>query len=241
MGQGDAAVSVVDVAAPIAIVCLPWAVRGTGAFDWLVSEDAVLESAQVAACALAAMWFLRAARPLDRTIRSATWLGAAALMVFVIGEEVAWGTRLIDRGITAIELVNDQGDTTLHNIGAGLDVSFAGLALASGAAVAWIALGAGSRPSLAVWFVLPLAYGLSRLFVDADYDYAKLSEAFELCFAIGAARLARSEAMIPNGSPLRGGENLDTQVVLHLVPLLGFDVTRIATDEDAFDDGARGA
>jgi hypothetical protein len=172
---------------------MPWALRDTHWFDTLLNEDGPYEWLTVVGCAVALVLFARTAR---RTDHGLYWLGlggAAALMFFVIGEELAWGTHLLHHGVGAIESVNHQGDTTLHNIGEGLEASFIGIATTSAFAIGWFALVRRAHVLVATWFALPLLYALLRLGVTADHVLAKWGESFELLYAIGAARLAYLE------------------------------------------------
>lgn len=185
-----------DAAVPVVAVGVVWLLRETRWFRVLTGEDALLEWAQVGAFAVAAWCLVHAAMRVDGRPRRAYAL--AALVVGVaIGEELAWGTRLLDVDVSLAG--NDQGEATVHNIGQALDLSFLAI---SGVAVALTAFvlvarrrGAPAPPiALAVWFAVPAAYAALRV-VDGDpgYALAKLSEATELLLAVGMARVARLE------------------------------------------------
>lgn len=211
-------------AAPLALyagVAAAWSDRDL--FYALVAEDRWFEWFQVAGYGLAALGFA----VLALVLRSRTRLGAAAavggalLFAVVIGEELSWGQRHWDVRLAAVERVNDQGDLTLHNVGAGLALSNLGLlgvALAGAAApflhraeavrrraplVTWF------RPPawLAGWFAAAAAFTVARLTLlrTPPFHVAKLSEVAELSVAAGAALLAALLVPAALRLPRRGG------------------------------------
>jgi hypothetical protein len=187
----------VDAAIPVAVVGLVWLLRDTRWFRVLVGEDALFEWAQVGAFVVAAVCLALAALRTHGRVRA--WYGACAGVVGVaIGEELAWGTRLLDVDLSIA--ANDQGEATVHNIGQALDASF--LAVTAVAVVLLAVVVARHRRdgrgplALAVWFAVPAVYAALRL-VDGDpgYAFAKLSEATELVLAVAMARMARAELL----------------------------------------------
>lgn len=89
-------------------------------FDLLTGEDSLGEWLQVVAWIGA---LVITARLTIRHLRSgSTMLGGlylvlAVAMVFIIGEEISWGQRLLDFGTPeALEEANRQGEANLHNI-----------------------------------------------------------------------------------------------------------------------------
>ncbi len=188
-------------------------------FYALVAEDRLFEWIQVAGYGLAAVGLGVLAFLLRR---HRAWSAAAAagalLFVVVCGEEMAWGQRQWDVTLAALERVNDQGDLTLHNVGAGLAVSqvgllglavlgtFAALAGRAGRLRRFMPPGVDLSPPwwLSFWFAPAAAYTLARLLLlrRPSFPVAKLSEVAELFVACGAAlavsvvvwRLARDRA-----------------------------------------------
>ena len=161
-------------------------------FTWFVTEDGLLEWLQVVALAVVLVVAARRAR----RDRSLAWAGAAVVMVAAIGEEMAWGSRLIHLALPSVQDANVQGDLTIHNIGGmrGLSKTFGALALigcAGGRA------GVRQRPGLALWFWLPAIYAFVRV-VDNDpitSRFAKLSEILEFVLSAALARLAVARAV----------------------------------------------
>lgn len=190
-----------DLAVPVALFAAVELARGTSRYRLVVAEDGVLEWSQVVGFAVAAWALVAAGRRLPGLGRWAAF-GAAALVVGVIGEELAWGTRLAGAGWDLLEANNEQGDTTLHNLPGGLETSFVGLALVALALAVAVLLRVGvlrSVPStLALWLAIPALYSAYRVGAGpVPYEVAKLSEAAEALFAAGLARVAlavRAEA-----------------------------------------------
>ena len=170
---------------------LPGALRGTLAFRVLLGEDGVFEWLQVAALAtttaLAVAGAARAGRGRRRLLLGV--LAVAAL--FVTGEELAWGTRLLDVSMERVRSRNHQGEVTLHNLGFALEASFLAMAAVSSALALWLAT--HGRLELACWFSVPACYGMARFLAGAGtYEAAKVSEVAELVFAVAVLRLVRS-------------------------------------------------
>lgn len=177
---------VVDALVAVAFVWAIWALPDR-LFTWFVTEDGLLEWLQVVALAVVLVVSVRRAR-LDRSL---VWAGAAAVMIAAIGEEMAWGSRLIHLAIPSVQDANVQGDLTIHNIGGmrGLSKTFGALALIGFAGAFAVVR---RRPGLAVWFALPAAYAFVRV-VDNDpitSRFAKLSEILELVLYVAMARVA---------------------------------------------------
>ncbi|HEX7277812.1 MAG TPA: hypothetical protein VF244_10600 [Acidimicrobiales bacterium] len=193
-------------------------------FYYFVAEDHVFEWIQVGAFAVAAAGCGAVAVSVRRVSRAAAVIAAlwCALFVVVVGEEVAWGQRVLGVSVPAIERVNDQGDVSLHNVGPGLALSnlgILGIALAgalSRPAARWWATGGGGggghgagRPARTVrpeflppsfvgpWFALAAAFTAVRLaWPSPPARVAKFSEVAELTVALAAAitalKLARA-------------------------------------------------
>lgn len=150
---------------------------------WLVTEDGFLEWLQVAALALTvAVLLARASRT-----RSLSALAGAGLAFFVAGEEVAWGSRLLDLSGTAIQEANRQGELTLHNLDGGLTASFMAVAIAGLVGAVWVVR---RHLPLAVWFAAPALYAAARVTHTGVISprAAKISEALELALYVAVAR-----------------------------------------------------
>jgi hypothetical protein len=190
------ALGILDVLGPLALFGIVVASWETKHLRSVAGEDGVLEWGQVAAFAVAVWALFSAAAHVVGRARLA-YLGAGVVVVGVIGEELAWGTRLIGSGITFVEAHNDQGDTTLHNLGSALDVSFLGIVAAASmlgllVVLRWSPFRAVPL-SLAWWLFVPAVFAAYRVIAgDVPYRVAKLSEAAEVVFAVAVARLALS-------------------------------------------------
>ena len=168
--------------------------RHTPAYRTVVAEDGVLEGAQVVGFAIAA-WALLSAAARATGVRRVRFAALGMLTVAVIGEELAWGTRLLGTGIGFVEAHNEQGDTTLHNLAGGLEASFLAIAVLSVGLAAMVAAkhrSVRSAPlALAWWLAIPACYATFRLGAgDVPYHVSKFSEAVEAVFAVAVARLA---------------------------------------------------
>lgn len=181
-----------DAALPLV---LAWAVHRTPerVHHALVTEDGVLEWLQVVALGVCIVVLGR--RALAR--RSPAAFVGAATALFVAGEEIAWGTRLLDLDVPLVSGANEQNEVTLHNLENGLTASFVAVALAGLVAALWYAR---RRPTLAVWFAAPAAYAAARVAIAGPIGYrvAKLSEVFELVLYAAVARASLSAADLPD-------------------------------------------
>ncbi len=205
-------------AAPLAVyagVAAAWSDHDL--FYALVAEDKLFEWLQVAGYGLAALGFV----VLAFVLRSRSGLGTLAavggalLFTVVTGEELSWGQRHWDVRLAAVERVNDQGDLTLHNVGAGLALSQVGLlgvALAGAAAPflhRWAPVAGRFTPPvwLAGWFGAAAAFTVARLTVlrAPPFQVAKLSEVAEMSVAIGAAVVVAVAVRAALSLPTRGG------------------------------------
>ena len=162
--------------------------RGTPAFRVLVGEDGVYEWLQAACLAAAGVLAVRAARRAGRGRRRLALAAVAVAALVVVGEELAWGTRLLNLSLEQVQAANHQDEVTLHNLGFGLEASFLGMAAVSAVLAGWQAV--SRNLELACWFAVPALYGAVRLLAGAgSYEAAKMSEVAELAFAVGALRL----------------------------------------------------
>jgi hypothetical protein len=161
-------------------------------YTWFVTEDGALEWLQVAALAVV---LVVAARQLQQARRWSVpflaWGAAAAVMAVAIGEELAWGSRLVGLTVPSVQEANVQGDVTLHNLGGmrGLSKTFGAIALVGLAGAVAVVR---RRPGLAVWFALPALYATVRVLDNTPITsrFAKLSEILELVLYVALARWA---------------------------------------------------
>src|SRR5918995_6043811 len=107
MAHRGRAVTVLDALGPVTLFALIAVSRQAEHFRLIVGEDGILEWTQVAAFAVAA-WALCSAGAHAIGRRRLALLSCAALVLAVIGEELAWGTRLIGSGVELVEARNDQ-------------------------------------------------------------------------------------------------------------------------------------
>ncbi|MFP5343054.1 MAG: hypothetical protein ACLGIJ_09035 [Candidatus Limnocylindria bacterium] len=177
------------------------------AFFALTEEDAVVEWAQVAALLVAVVAGAIVTRRLGAAgLRWQAALAAVAtLTVFgVAGEEISWGQRIIGVATpAALEAINVQGETNVHNIGAlELGVRLGQIGVAGLLAALPVLALTLARPfarvdrllvpplALTLWF-LPLAiYWLIRLPLVPDTLITRFSEVPELALYVGLALLA---------------------------------------------------
>lgn len=169
-----------------------------GLLEWI--QFAVLLTTIVLAATLAVTLWQRGHRLLALLYVVAT-VGA----IFVAGEEVSWGQRILGF-VTPSELedVNRQGETNVHNIGSVLALFNLGIMAVSLSAIVlpflrWTVWRDRARsvagyvliPPLALGtaFAIPLVYRVVRLVFlpDAGARVTKYQEFAELCFYVGLA------------------------------------------------------
>lgn len=200
-----AAIPVIIVLGMAALVKVP------SVFVWLTAEDSVIEWLQFLLLLTASLIFARSAFLLlqSRELK----LGIFCLLIaigifFVAGEEIAWGQRIFGWGTPeALEAVNSQHETTLHNISSAHSLFVYGMMLVGlyGAVVPilrsiWQTDGQRSLmghlliPPLCLVpaFFMPFGYRFSRLFLGVDalaprliFAITKFSEVTELCLYFG--------------------------------------------------------
>jgi hypothetical protein len=192
------------VVAAIGLVTAPF----ESIYRTLADEDGLLEWIQVAVLlaviALAAALLVALWRRGHRLL-ALLYLVATVGAIFVAGEEVSWGQRIIGFVTpSALEDVNRQGETNVHNIGSVLALFNLGImAVSIGAIVLpflrWTVWRDRARsvagyvliPPLALGtaFAIPLVYRAVRLVVlpDAGARVTKFQEFAELCFYLGLA------------------------------------------------------
>lgn len=175
---------------------------------WLVDEDSLIEWLQFL-CLLGASIFL--AR-ITFCLFRAGYLGMALVyglvtlgVWFLTGEEISWGQRIFGwETPEAMEEVNRQGETTVHNVRGVQEVVPAAMLLASlyGACAPVVGAVVGARwlrvPSkhllipplcLVPAFLLAAGYRLFRLLVwpTPTFVLSEYAEAMELCLYLGLA------------------------------------------------------
>jgi hypothetical protein len=174
-------------------------------FGVVLDEDRIVEWAQVAlylgTAALAAVIAWNRLRRGYR-VQAAIWVLAAIFAIVIVGEEIAWGQRLLGLETPEIlEEVNKQDEITFHNIGETLTAFNAVLFVASLYAIAAEAIDRrwhlfrrvpdGDRLYVPPFFLSGLfgvmaLYRIVRTFVLNQESYAltSLSEWAELCFVV---------------------------------------------------------
>lgn len=176
-------------------------------FFALTDEDGLVEWMQVAALVIAAIaGALLTIRLRTTGHRPLMLLAAVATITVVVvaGEEISWGQRIL--GLTtpeALEAINVQDETNLHNIGSvEMLVRFGQIAVASFGATVPILVLAIRRfvppldrlliPPLALslWFAPLAIYWFVRFPITPDETISRFSEVPELTFYIGLAGVA---------------------------------------------------
>ena len=175
-------------------------------YRWLVAEDSLIEWLQFLCLLGASIFLTRLTLRLHRTghQRLALLYGLVTLAAwFLTGEEISWGQRIFGwETPDALEEINRQGETTLHNIQGVQQLVPYAMLLAGlyGVCVplVWAAVGArwehvASRhlliPPLCLVpaFLLAAGYRLFRLLVwpTADFVISEYAEVMELCLYLG--------------------------------------------------------
>ncbi len=117
---GLAALVVALYVTPLAADKIGWRVTA----QWLLAEDGLYESLGALACLaagvtflLAFVWCTRSASHDAPPVRRPILLIAALVMLFVAGEELSWGQRLLNFSTpTAWRQINRQEEFNLHNL-----------------------------------------------------------------------------------------------------------------------------
>ena len=150
-------------------------------FRFLTEEDSVLEWAQFfgyAAAGAASVVVARTLRRRRRPVHACLWLLFGIGCVLVAGEEISWGQRIFGWGTpAALDAVNHQHETTVHNIG-GVQQTFNATLLVGG-------LYGTVAPLLVRWRDAGRLSAATRLLVPALF----LVSAFLVLFAYKLARL----------------------------------------------------
>ncbi|RIL12368.1 hypothetical protein DCC79_01690 [bacterium] len=187
------------------------ALLGRDAYRTYTGEDGVVETLQVAAYAVALVAAVRLTLRL-RATGAARWLVTlyallVAGLVFMIGEELSWGQRIVGWGTPdTLASANKQAETNLHNI-YGVGDTFKWIQMLAGAygSILPFAVGRGSRfaarradlawivpaPPLALYFAPMFVWRIYRnVFPDpARFNFlvTEFNEVVELIFALGIA------------------------------------------------------
>lgn len=85
-------------------------------FAHLTKEDGVLEYASAVLMLLAGCLFLKGAFTTKSTIQKGWAVAFAAALIFMAGEEISWGQRMFGFNWEALEEINNQNETNLHNM-----------------------------------------------------------------------------------------------------------------------------
>lgn len=96
---------------------------GQPILDWLIKEDGLIESVGTAGffvaglCFLGAWWRERRAKRPFFWLKQLAYVGLAALLIFIAGEEISWGQRIFDFD-TPEEMreINTQDEFNFHNL-----------------------------------------------------------------------------------------------------------------------------
>lgn len=197
------------LAAPLVLHALAVALAAAApaAFFALTEEDAIVEWGQVAALLVAAAAGVVMTRRLGAAgLRWPAALAAVATLTAfgVAGEEISWGQRIIGLATpAALDAINVQGETNIHNIGAlelGVRLGQIGAAglLAAVPLLAVLLARQFARVdrllvpplALAPWLAPLAIYWLMRLPVVPDTLITRFSEVPELTLYLGLALLA---------------------------------------------------
>jgi hypothetical protein len=191
-----------------AIVTLAYLERPV--FRFLTEEDSVLEWAQFLGYASGAVFAVAVARALQRRrrpVHAALWTLFGVGCLLVAGEEISWGQRIFGWATpAALDAVNHQHETTVHNIG-GVQLTFNAILLVGGlyGAVApllvrWRGAGQLSAETLLLVpglflvsaFLVLFAYKLARLtfFPRPRFGAVEWGEWAEFCLAYACAAFA---------------------------------------------------
>ncbi len=187
------------------------AILGRDAYRLYTGEDGIVESLQVVAYAVALVAAVRLTRHL-RATGAALWLVGlygllVAGLVFMIGEELSWGQRIVGWGTPdTLASANKQAETNLHNI-YGVGDAFKWVQMLAGAYGAVLPFVVGRSTRLAprraelAWIVpaWPLALYFAPMFawrvyrnvfpdpVRFNFLITEFNEVVELIFALGIA------------------------------------------------------
>lgn len=124
-------------------------------------------------------------------------------MLFAVGEELSWGQRIL--GIETpeeLELINNQDEQNIHNIGGALKVlNLIIMGIGGAGSIAyviadWLELDNRLHIEsclfippffLSTWYLIVFLYRLFRILIlpDAGFTITKYAEWTELCFAFG--------------------------------------------------------
>jgi hypothetical protein len=175
-GVSPTAAELLFVVPAIGAVAVALAATHSGLFDFLVEEDSLLEWLQVpgffGGFVFGLLLALHARRQRNTAAVAAYAIFAAACL-FVAGEEISWGQRLL--GLETPERLaelNNQDEVTVHNI-VEIRVLFKFFLIAlglAGAVVPWLAYARDSR-----WLqVLPPLFTTSAFLLVFGYNAGRL-------------------------------------------------------------------
>lgn len=175
-----------------------------GTFRFLLEEDGLVEWLQFACflgAAVVSVGVAARCRALGLRVPSVLYLIAAIGLIFVAGEEISWGTRLLDLDTPEWLLeVNEQEEVTVHNIEGVLfwfNLVLLGTSLYGMVAdpLDWRTQYAARRPHgralyvppffLVTAFAVMVTFRIYRLVVggSSQYTVTKFIEWAELCYA----------------------------------------------------------
>ena len=175
-------------------------------YRFLISEDGPIEWLQVALLAGMAVFgvLVGVAQIRDRRrLIGLAYLAAAVVALFILGEEISWGQRILGWSTPEeLEELNKQGETNLHNIGPALLFFHLGMlavaTLGTVLPIAWYRRAGGrARTTLEVLlvpplflvpaFVIPSIYRLFRFIFapTTGFVLSRYQEVTELIFYVG--------------------------------------------------------
>jgi hypothetical protein len=175
-------------------------------YRFLISEDSLIEWLQVALLAgMAVFGVLVGVRQIRdrRRLIGLAYLAAAVVALFILGEEISWGQRILGWATPEeLEDLNKQGETNVHNIGPALLFFHLGMlavaTLGTVLPIAWYRRAGGrARTTLEVLlvpplflvpaFVIPSIYRLFRFIFapTTGFVLSRYQEVTELIFYVG--------------------------------------------------------
>ena len=218
-----AAVPILIMLGMVALVPVP------DLFVWITAENSLMEWLQFLLILASSLIFARLSLRLFQSRQRL--IGVLCLLIalgtfFVAGEEIAWGQQIFGWSTPeALEAVNVQKETTLHNIGSAHPIFVYGVMLAGlyGTLIPLLKilwwdnkqqslLSSLLVPPLCLLpaFFMPFGYRFSRLFLGVDalfphliFPITKFSEVTELCLYFGVVifawlNLRQLESRVPS-------------------------------------------
>lgn len=176
---------VVSLPGVFLLVCVWIRLLPFDTFAHMTKEDATIETIQVLLLLLSAIWSLvHIYRAIVRKNlrRAGLWAAITLLLLFICGEEISWGQRLLMLETPEVLVqINVQNELTVHNIGILNDMQrIAYIALTAVVSIG-AAFSAGKSkffPSRRViaYFIWPLLFNISTYMTSNFYPWAEVME-----------------------------------------------------------------